>query len=143
MNTATTQPPKLDLATSYRLKACMVSFGLLGLAAIWRDREDLDGLIVQIVTFPALIFVAWFGVYRSPFLHRLFGVVCLLVSVGVIALLVVWLFGLREFRVDQISLYLVLSSIQMPILAYLLVFDRKISTYRRQLAAKDSQLLAS
>ena len=121
----------------------MVSFGLLGLAAIWRDREDLDGLIVQIVTFPVLIFVAWFGVYRSPFLHRLFGVVCLLVSVGVIALLVVWLFGLRELRVDQISLYLVLSSIQMPILAYLLVFDRKISTYRRQLAAKDSQLLAS
>lgn len=137
MNAATTPYPKPDLATSHRLRACVASFGLIGLAAIWRERDDIAGLIVHILTFPVLIWVAWIGAFRSPFLHRLWGGVCLVGSVAIIVLLGLGLSRLREFRFDQFSWVLVIGVIQMPILAYLLIFDRKISAYRRQLADRE------
>ncbi len=99
--------PKTDPAKCHRLWACAASLGLVGLVEIWRVRENIAGLAVHVLGFPVLIWIAWMGAHRSPFLHRLWGGVCLVGSVAMLAMLTLGLFGLREFRPDQISLGLV------------------------------------
>lgn len=138
--TDTAQPvQQLDGATTLRLRLCVACFAIIGLAAIWRERHDTMGLAFHILSYPVLVWVARIGVYRSPALHRLWGGVCFLGSVAIVVLLVLAVFGVRDLRADRFPLGLIVGLIQMPIVAYLLVFDRHIAHYRRQLSLRGSK----
>ena len=145
MNELAKQFPKPDGPTRLRLRACVAGFGMIGLAAIWRQRDFPAGLVVHLLSFLVLIWLAWIGTHRSPFLHRLWGGVCLVVSLALLA------FGaVIAVRLIQGGLYprphqsppslvpLVLGAIPIPILAYLFLFDRRVSAFRRQLMDRDS-----
>jgi hypothetical protein len=147
MSAASSAYPTPDPATSLRLRACVVAFAILGLAAIWRERDSVMGLTVHIASFPVLIWIAWIGTYRSPSLHRLWGVVSLVASVALFAFLVVLAFtffgseGLRpssSSRSPLNSLPMLLAAAQMPVLAYLLLFDRRVAAFRRQLVNRET-----
>ena len=136
MNIATTPPPKTDLATSHRLRACIASLCIFGLAGVWRERNDAALLAVNALGFPVFVWIAWIGIYRSPFLHKLWGGACLVFSCALIVSLALELIGLRIFHADRLSPALVIGVVQMPILAYFLIFDERIAAYRRQLAGR-------
>ena len=136
----TAQPiQQLDRATTFRLRLCVACFAIVGLTAIWRERHDTTGLAIHILSYPVLVWVAWIGVYRSPGLHRLWGGVCFLGSVLIVVLLALAVCGVRDLRSDRFPFGLTVGMIQMPIIAYLLVFDRHIADYRRQLSLRGSE----
>jgi hypothetical protein len=144
--------PKPDAPTSIRLRACVAGFALIGLAAIWRERDDLAGLIIHGVSFPILIWVVWIGTHRSPFLHRLWGVVCLIVTFALVAFVVAIGFGLlSSHEQHHLSLShpppswlpIILGGLPLPVLTYLLLFDRRVAAFRQQLADRETHAASS
>jgi hypothetical protein len=147
MSAASTAYPTPDPATSLRLRACVLAFAIIGLSGIWKERDSIPGLIIHITSFPVLVWEAWIGTHRSPSLHRLWGVVSLVASVALFVLLVVIAFnffgseGLRprsSSRSPLNPLPMLLAAAQMPVLAYLLLFDRRVAAFRRQLADRET-----
>ncbi len=80
--------------------------------------------------------LSFFGVFRSPPLHRLWGLGCLVVGavicgVSLLAPLLGW--EVTETITRQETLCLHLGTLGMLIAGYLLVIDRDVTAYRRQL----------
>lgn len=134
-----TPHPKPDLATHGRLIACVAALSSLALCEVLRARDGLAGLIFHALTFPFLVWLAWAGVYRSPQLHRLWGWVSLIASgIGLVIVGAHWV-RTGELSPPQHQLS-ILKFLPLPILAYLLLFDRRVAAFRRQLAESQRAL---
>ena len=77
------------------------------------------------------IWVSWTGIFRSAFLHWLWGWMCLLAGLFILAMLVSHLMGWLRFSAAPWGF--LATAVAMTVTGLLLVVDRDVASYRTHL----------
>lgn len=135
MNTIPSERPTLKLGIAFAgMCVLMLQSGLREL-----QKPDLGwtGWMLAALSIGPGIWISWIGIFRSALLQWLWGCVCLLVGLFVLALLMANLMGRLH---PTVPLWDFLpEALVLPVTGWLLVVDRDVARYRTHLRKLENE----